>query len=81
MLGWLIIAAVAADARPKPNTKPDTLFKGPGVTILDRQGVQAIRNKKRVGSSRFMRRGAATAATTRPNLKSSARHCRDDTRT
>ena len=33
-------------ARPKPNTKPDTLFKGPGVTILDRQGVQAIRSDK-----------------------------------
>ena len=42
----LIIAAVAADARPKQNTKPDTLFKGPGVTILDRQGVQAIRSNK-----------------------------------
>ena len=41
----LIIAAVAAAAR-KPNTKPDTLFKGPGVTILDRQGVQAIRSNK-----------------------------------
>ena len=42
----LIIAAVAADARPKQNTKPDTLFKGPGVTILNRQGVQAIRSNK-----------------------------------
>ena len=42
----LIIAAVAVGARPKPNTKPDTLFKGPGVTILDRQGVQAIRSNK-----------------------------------
>ena len=42
----LIIAAVAADAHPKPSTKPDTLFKGPGVTILDRQGVQAIRSNK-----------------------------------
>ena len=42
----LIIAAVAVDARPKPSTKPDTLFKGPGVTILDRQGVQAIRSNK-----------------------------------
>ena len=41
----LIIAAVAAAAR-KPTTKPDTLFKGPGVTILDRQGVQAIRSNK-----------------------------------
>ena len=41
----LIIAAVAAAAR-KPSTKPDTLFKGPGVTILDRQGVQAIRSNK-----------------------------------
>jgi len=41
----LIIAAVAA-ARPKQTTKPDTLFKGPGVTILDRQGVQAIRSNK-----------------------------------
>ena len=41
----LILAAVAADAR-KPSTKPDTLFKGPGVTILDRQGVQAIRSNK-----------------------------------
>ena len=41
----LIIAAVAAAAR-KPSTKPDTLFKGPGVTILDRQGVQAIRSSK-----------------------------------
>ena len=46
MLGWLALAAVAADARPKPSTKPDTLFKGPGVTILDRQGVQAIRSNK-----------------------------------
>ncbi|CAH0367754.1 unnamed protein product [Pelagomonas calceolata] len=46
MLGWLLLLAAAADARPKPNTKPDTLFKGPGVTILDRQGVQAIRNDK-----------------------------------
>ena len=42
--GLLLLAAVAA-ARPKM-TKPDTLFKGPGVTILDRQGVQAIRNNK-----------------------------------
>ena len=42
----LIIAAVAAAARPKANTKPDTLFQGPGVTILDRQGVQAIRSNK-----------------------------------
>ena len=41
----LIIAAVAA-ARPKQTTKPDTLFKGPGVTILDRQGVQAIRSNE-----------------------------------
>ena len=41
----LIIAAVAAAAR-KPTTKPDTLFKGPGVTILDRQGVQAIRSNE-----------------------------------
>jgi thiol oxidase len=46
MLRWLLLLAAAADARPKPNTKPDTLFKGPGVTILDRQGVQAIRNDK-----------------------------------
>ena len=45
MLGWLALAAVAA-AGPKPTTKPDTLFKGPGVTILDRQGVQAIRSNK-----------------------------------
>jgi len=45
MLGWLVLAAVAADAR-KPSTKPDTLFKGPGVTILNRQGVQAIRSSK-----------------------------------
>ena len=43
MLRWLLLLAAAADARPKQNTKPDTLFKGPGVTILDRQGVQAIR--------------------------------------
>ena len=42
----LIIAAVAAAARPAKTTKPDTLFKGPGVTILDRQGVQAIRSNK-----------------------------------
>ena len=42
----LIIAAVAAATRPKATTKPDTLFKGPGVTILDRQGVQAIRSNK-----------------------------------
>ena len=42
----LILAAAAAAARPKPSTKPDTLFKGPGVTILDRQGVQAIRSNK-----------------------------------
>ena len=41
----LIIAAVAAAAR-KPSTKPDTLFQGPGVTILNRQGVQAIRGNK-----------------------------------
>ena len=46
MLGWLVLAAVAAAARPKQNAKPDTLFKGPGVTILDRQGVQAIRDDK-----------------------------------
>ena len=46
MLGWLVIAAVAADARVAKTTKPDTLFKGPGVTILDRQGVQAIRSNK-----------------------------------
>ena len=46
MLGWLVLAAVAADARPKQTTKPDTLFKGPGVTILDRQGVQAIRSNE-----------------------------------
>ena len=46
MLGWLVLAAAAAAARPKANTKPDTLFKGPGVTILDRQGVQAIRSNK-----------------------------------
>ena len=46
MLGWLVLAAVAAAARPKQTTKPDTLFKGPGVTILDRQGVQAIRSNK-----------------------------------
>ena len=46
MLGWLVIAAAATAARPKANTKPDTLFKGPGVTILDRQGVQAIRSNK-----------------------------------
>ena len=45
MLGWLVLAAAAA-ARPKATTKPDTLFKGPGVTILDRQGVQAIRSNK-----------------------------------
>ena len=45
MLGWLVLAAVAADAR-KPSTKPDTLFQGPGVTILNRQGVQAIRSNK-----------------------------------
>ena len=45
MLGWLVLAAAAAAAR-KPSTKPDTLFKGPGVTILDRQGVQAIRSNK-----------------------------------
>ena len=42
----LILAAVAADARQVAKTKPDTLFKGPGVTILDRQGVQAIRSNK-----------------------------------
>ena len=46
MRGWLALAAVAAAARPKANTKPDTLFKGPGVTILDRQGVQAIRSNE-----------------------------------
>ena len=46
MLRWLVLAAAAAAARPKPSTKPDTLFKGPGVTILDRQGVQAIRSNK-----------------------------------
>ena len=45
-LCWLVLAAVAAAARPKQTTKPDTLFKGPGVTILDRQGVQAIRSSK-----------------------------------
>ena len=45
MLGWLALVAVAAAAR-KPSTKPDTLFQGPGVTILDRQGVQAIRSNK-----------------------------------
>ena len=44
-LPLIIIAAVAAAAR-KPSTKPDTLFKGPGVTILNRQGVQAIRSNK-----------------------------------
>ena len=42
----LIIAAVAVDARVAKTTKPDTLFQGPGVTILDRQGVQAIRSNK-----------------------------------
>ena len=46
MLGWLVIAAVAADARVAKTTKPDTLFQGPGVTILNRQGVQAIRGNK-----------------------------------
>ena len=46
MLRWLLLLAAAADARPKQTTKPDTLFKGPGVTILDRQGVQAIRSNK-----------------------------------
>ena len=46
MLRWLLLLAAVADARPKQNTKPDTLFKGPGVTILDRQGVQAIRSNK-----------------------------------
>ena len=47
MLGWLVLAAAAADARSvAKSTKPDTLFKGPGVTILDRQGVQAIRSNK-----------------------------------
>ena len=45
MLGWLALVAVAAAAR-KPSTKPDTLFQGPGVTILDRQGVQAIRSNE-----------------------------------
>ena len=45
MLGWLALVAVAAAAR-KPSTKPDTLFQGPGVTILDRQGVQAIRSNR-----------------------------------
>ena len=42
----LILAAVAADARVAKTTKPDALFKGPGVTILDRQGVQAIRSNR-----------------------------------
>jgi len=46
MLRWLLLLAAVADARPKANTKPDTLFQGPGVTILDRQGVQAIRSNK-----------------------------------
>ena len=42
----LIIAAVADARSVAKSTKPDTLFKGPGVTILDRQGVQAIRSNK-----------------------------------
>ena len=42
----LILAAVAADARVAKTTEPDALFKGPGVTILDRQGVQAIRSNR-----------------------------------
>ena len=42
----LLLLAAVADARPKPSTKPDTLFQGPGVTILDRQGVQAIRSNE-----------------------------------
>ena len=42
----MVLAAVAAAAGPKANTKPDTLFQGPGVTILNRQGVQAIRSNK-----------------------------------
>ena len=46
MLRWLLLLAAVAAARPKANTKPDTLFKGPGVTILDRQGVQAIRSNE-----------------------------------
>ena len=47
MLGWLVLAAAVVDARSvAKNTKPDTLFKAPGVTILDRQGVQAIRSNK-----------------------------------
>ena len=46
MLRWLLLLAAAADARPKQTTKPDTLFQGPGVTILDRQGVQAIRSNE-----------------------------------
>ena len=46
MLRWLLLLAAVADARPKQTTKPDTLFKGPGVTLLDRQGVQAIRSNK-----------------------------------
>ena len=46
MLRWLLLLAAVAAARPKANTKPDTLFKGPGVTILNRQGVQAIRSNK-----------------------------------
>ena len=47
MLRWLLLLAAVADARSvAKSTKPDTLFKGPGVTILDRQGVQAIRSNK-----------------------------------
>ena len=46
MLRWLLLLAAVADARPKANTKPDTLFQGPGVTILNRQGVQAIRSNE-----------------------------------
>ena len=46
MLRWLLLLAAVAAARPKQTTKPDTLFKGPGVTILNRQGVQAIRSNK-----------------------------------
>ena len=90
MLGWLVLAAAAAAARPKPNAKPDTLFKGPGVTILDRQGVQAIRSDKRVqpdGSSRFMLRGRplpplrarvqkfGAALQSYPNIKAGAVSC------
>ena len=46
MLRWLLLLAAVAAARPKANTKPDTLFQGPGVTILNRQGVQAIRSNE-----------------------------------